>query len=522
MTLDITLDPTGADPLFLQIAARLRTAIASGHVLPGARLPSSRALAAQLAVARGTVDAAYGMLAGEGAIVTHGAVGTIVAGEPGPRITVPEQSPFPFPPMPVETPRPLPFRMGLPALDAFPRKLWSNLTVHVARALQPVDLTGSDPAGATALRHEIAAYLGIARGIKCRPDQVLITGGYQGALALVRSVLVRPDDQVWIEDPGYHMTRQALEATGARIVPVRVDQDGLVVAAGAGAAARAKLVVVTPTHQSPTGVALSLPRRLELLNWAAEARAWILEDDYDSEFRYVGRPLPALKSLDHRQRVLYAGSFSKVLFPALRLGYLVVPQELAVVFLRAARLLTAGLPMLEQQVVAAFMRNGHFARHIRRMRMLYAERRKALAAALDASFGAEVTVEMAAGGMHLLARFAGAAEDATLVKRALEAGLAPSALSSLAIARDCGQGLLLGFTNIPSIEASDMVARLAASMRSSSECPGQAATGSAARIVHSTKPAAGNGGRHRVDPPLDDLPPCPQQSRGSRDGSAST
>jgi GntR family transcriptional regulator/MocR family aminotransferase len=202
-----------------------------------------------------------------------------------------------------------------------------------------------------------------------------------------------------------------------------------------------------------------------LLTWAAEAGSWIVEDDYDSEFRYVGRPLPSLKSLDRGQRVVYAGSFSKVLFPALRLGYLVVPRELAAVFQRASRLLTSGQPVLEQKVVAAFMQKGHFARHIRRMRMVYAERRSALAAALEHRFGDAIALQMAAGGMHLLVRFTAAADDGLLVKRAAAAGLAPTALSSLAIARDCGQGLLLGFTNVEASEAPALTARLQAAIQ---------------------------------------------------------
>ena len=461
MTLNITLDTAEKDPLFLQIAARVRSAIAAGHLLPGARLPSSRALAAQLAIARGTVDAAYALLAGEGAIETRRPAGTIVSGQAGRRIEVVEQSPLLFPIAPsAECAAPRPFQMGLPALDAFPRKQWSNLTVRIARSIQPANLAEVGPAGTLELRHAVAAYLGVARGIKCSPEQVLITGGYQGALALVRSVLVRPGDPVWMEDPGYHMTRMALETTGARVVPVRVDGDGLRVTAGINAAPRAKLAVVTPTHQCPTGVALSLPRRLELLAWAMEAGSWIVEDDYDSEFRYVGRPLPSLKSLDRGQRVLYAGSFSKVLFPALRLGYLVVPPELESAFLRASRLLTCGLPVLEQRVVAAFIQDGHFARHIRRMRVLYADRRRCLTTALRAAFGERVAVEPAAGGMHLLARFPGADDDSVLSKHAERAGLAATALSSLAMAHDPGQGLLLSFTNVAAADADALVARL--------------------------------------------------------------
>jgi GntR family transcriptional regulator/MocR family aminotransferase len=212
-------------------------------------------------------------------------------------------------------------------------------------------------------------------------------------------------------------------------------------------------------------VALSLPRRLELLAWAAEAGSWIVEDDYDSEFRYVGRPLPSLKSLDRGQRVLYAGSFSKVLFPGLRLGYLVVPPELDGAFLRAAKVLMNGLPALEQRVVAAFMRNGHFARHIRRMRTLYADRRQGLAQALNAAFGDRAQVEMAAGGMHLLVRFPGADDDSVLSRRAARAGLAATALSSLTMGHDAGQGLLLSFTNVVRADADALVARLAAATR---------------------------------------------------------
>ena len=465
MTLEITLHTVGTDPLFLQIATRVRSAIAVGDLLPGTRLPSSRALAAQLGIARGTVDAAYAMLAGEGAIETRKSAGTIVSGQVGDRIEVPEQSPLRFPVVPTtDNTGPRPFQMGLPALDAFPRKQWSNLTVRTARSMQPRDLATSDPAGTLELRQAVAAYLGVARGIRCSPEQVLITGGYQGALALVRSVLIRAGDPVWMEDPGYQMTRMALETAGARVVPVRVDTEGLRVAAGINAAPKARVAVVTPTHQCPTGVALSLPRRLALLAWAADAGSWIVEDDYDSEFRYAGRPLPSLKSLDRGQRVLYAGSFSKVLFPALRLGYLVVPPELESVFLRASKLLTAGLPLLEQTVVAAFMRSGHFARHIRRMRMLYADRRRSLATALQSTFGEDITVELASGGMHLLARFPGTHDDSELSKRAARAGLAPTALSSLAIAHDAGQGLLLGFTNIVPAEAGALADRLAAAI----------------------------------------------------------
>ncbi|HEY3848300.1 MAG TPA: PLP-dependent aminotransferase family protein [Acetobacteraceae bacterium] len=462
MTAPIVLDRTVSGPLHLQIATRLRAAIATGVLAPGARLPSARSLAGQLGVARGTVDAGYAVLIGEGVVLPRGSAGTIVAPELAARIALPVQRRMPFArPRPEQTGAPLPFRMGLPALDAFPRKLWTTLTVRAARGIGVEALGRVDLAGWRPLREAIAAYLGVSRGILCDPDQVLVTAGFQGALALVARVLLRAGDAVWVEDPGYLLTRRALEAAGASLVPLRVDREGMRVAAGVAGAPRARLAVVTPTHQSPLGVALSLPRRLALLAWAADASAWVLEDDYDSEFRYTGHPLPALKSLDRGGRVLYAGSFSKVLFPALRLGYLVVPDELAEAFARAARLGSFGLPSLEQRVVAAFMAEGHFARHLRRMRALYASRRRALAAALTAVFGDRLVLELEAGGMHLLARFPGSADDGTLARRAAAVGLAPVALSSLAVAHDCGQGLLLGFTNVPEEAAEALARRLA-------------------------------------------------------------
>jgi GntR family transcriptional regulator/MocR family aminotransferase len=458
----IALDPADTGALFQQIANRMRAAVVAGTLAPGTRLPSSRALSAQLGVARGTVDAAYAVLSGEGAVETRGASGTIVSRQVGARPEAPVQPTlFTASDKAAPAPAPLPFRMGLPALDAFPRKLWSGLTVRTARALQTNDLNYPDPAGYLPLRQAIATYLGVSRGIACRPEQVLITAGFQGALALVRHALLRHGDPVWVEDPGYLQARHALEASGAKLVPVRVDREGLRVSAGISAAPRARMAVVTPTHQCPLGVSLSLPRRLALLAWAADANAWVLEDDYDSEFRYTGHTLPALKNLDRADRVLFAGSFSKVLYPALRLGYLIVPEELSDAFQRASRLTTAGLPILEQRVTAVFIERGHFARHIRRMRALYADRRSALAAALADAFGDRVTIELEAGGMHLLARFPDAANDSVLVRRAAKAGLAPTALSGLTMAHDCGQGLLLNFANLPVVASEDAVGRLA-------------------------------------------------------------
>ncbi|HVZ10569.1 PLP-dependent aminotransferase family protein [Rhodopila sp.] len=462
----IRLDRPDGTPVFRQIAERVRQGIAHGLLAPNDRLPSARSLAAQLGLARGTVDAAYALLAGEGYVQGRGPAGTVVA----PGLRVPAVPPCP----PVEKsvaaaaralPGPLPFRLGLPALDAFPRTLWSRLTVRAARRIAPAALAYPDPAGLPVLREAIATYLRVARGIACDAHDVLITAGFQGALALITHAMLRPDDRVIIEDPGYFLARDALAQAGGTLVPSAVDAAGLDVALAASLAPAARFAVVTPTHQAPMGVALSLQRRLSLLDWAADTGAWVIEDDYDSEFRYTGHPLPALKSLDLTGRVLYAGSFSKVLFPGLRLGYLVPPVSLQAPLLAAARTLQAGLPVLEQQVVAAFMTEGHFARHLRRMRSLYGSRRSALAAALRAVFGSRLDLQLQAGGMHLLARLADGPSDAEMVRRALDVGLGPNALSAQSVAGHAGEGLLLGFTNVPEADALALTRRLAKAIR---------------------------------------------------------
>ena len=355
---------------------------------------------------------------------------------------------------------PLPLRMGIPALDAFPRKLWSRLVAREARALSLAAMANPDPAGYGKLREAIVGYLAVGRGIPCTPRQVFVTAGYQGALSLIARALIAAGDAVWFEDPGYHLARQGLTAAGARLIPVPVDEEGMRVADGMACAPQARFVVVTPAHQCPLGVALSLPRRLALLSWAVKAGAWIIEDDYDGEFHYCGRPLPALKSLDHADVVLYAGSFSKVLFPALRLGYLVVLEELVERFAHACRALHAGNARLDQAIVARFMAEGHFARHLGRMRALYAARRAALAGALAAAFGDRLRIELQSGGMHLLARLPSGTSDTALVPLAEMHGLAPAALSPLSVEHDCCPGLLIGFTNIPQEHASDVAGAL--------------------------------------------------------------
>ena len=454
------------DPIYLQLYRRFCEAIATGKLKPGDRVPSVRSLASELSLARGTIEAAYQMLVGEGYFVARGAAGTIVspqlaklAGPARPRVAA-RSAPDANSPQGAPGAA-LPFQLGLPALDAFPRKTWARLAGRNLRTLETMAMTYPDPAGYGPLRRSIAAYLGIARGIDCSHEQVFVTAGYHGALELARRVLLRDGDVGWYEDPGYLLARRFLAQSGLRLAPVPVDAEGLNVARGLERAPDARFAVVTPAHQSPTGVAMSLPRRLELLEWARAARAWIIEDDYDSEFRYHGRPLPALKSLDRHGRVLYTGTFSKVLLPGLRLAYLVVPEAQVARMRDMVEHLPGPGSILPQATVAYFMEQGHFARHLRRMRTLYAERRGYLVDALAHEMGDALTVQPQAGGIHVLARLAAGRDDRALAAAARARGLGLQALGDWRMGRSRRGGLLMGFANFATPDAAhDAVRRL--------------------------------------------------------------
>ncbi|HVY50099.1 GntR family transcriptional regulator [Hypericibacter adhaerens] len=464
--LDIRLKRRSGGALHRQIYERLRADILEGRLEPGRRLASSRALASQLGVARGTVELAYATLASEGYVETQAAGGTLVASNLSRQRPIPRgrriQPVRAFLDPAFDTAQPKPFQMGLPALDLFPRKLWSRLAARNARRLSLGALSYQDAAGDRRLREAIAHYLAIARGLSCSSDQIFVTPGYQGALGLITRVLLRPGDPVWFEDPGYFLAREALKQAGAALVPLPVDPEGIDVEAGRARAPWARFAVVTPSHQAPLGVTLSLNRRLALLAWAAEAGAWVIEDDYDSEYRYRGRPLPALKSLDEANRVLYTGTFSKVLHPGLRLGYLVVPPPELERFDRAASLLMPSQGYLDQMTVADFMTEGHFARHIRRMRQLYAERREALATALERRLGDRLRVDLQAGGLHLLGWLREGSDDEALSQRAWAQGLAPLPLSRAVMQARLPPALAMSFTNVPVEESAAVVERMAA------------------------------------------------------------
>jgi GntR family transcriptional regulator/MocR family aminotransferase len=337
--------------------------------------------------------------------------------------------------------------MGVPSQDAFPFKLWSRILTRETRRATAAPVGYPDPRGDPDLRKEIAAYLGIARGIRCNPSQVLITGGFSGALGLAIPGLQLERMGAWMEDPGFPLTRTALGLVGVTVAAVPVDAEGLDIAAGVRSAAGAALAVVTPGQQAPLGMTMSLARRLALLAWARRNDAWIIEDDYLSELQLKGRAAPALASLDHGGRVLHIGSFSKTISPALRLGFMVVPPELGRRFGELAACLAPAPAAAVQRAVAEFLREGHYLRHLRRMKRLYAARRETLLRCLGEMASDSITVQ-ATAGLAVVLLLPELASDVDIALRALEFGLAPGPLSPWYMQSPRQQGLLLGVTNL--------------------------------------------------------------------------
>lgn len=447
------LDPSHHLPIYRQLYERIRDAISRGTLRPGERVPPVRGLAGELGVARGTVELAYQLLTSEGYLQARGPAGTVVSPQlAGRTATAPPMAIAPatversLPGLIAHGPALRPLQLGLPALDAFPRALWSRLCARRLRLQSASMLAYPDPCGFGPLREAVAGYLGISRGIVCDPAQVFICAGYQGALDLISRTLLEPGQRFWHEDPGYPRGRELLRRAGGVPVPVAVDADGLRVEDGIARAPDARFALVTPSQQSPTGVALGLPRRLALLDWAQSSDAWIVEDDYDSEYRYAGFPLPALKSLDRAGRVLYTGTFSKVLFPALRLGYLVVPAGLVEDFVRAQQVFASGCAELLQATLCDFMQEGHFARHLKRTRTLYAQRRQWLRSALEDRLADRLRFADTPGGLHLLGAVDG--DDLAIARRAHAEGLGLQALNAWCVEARREPALIMSFTNI--------------------------------------------------------------------------
>ncbi|MGH9842073.1 MAG: PLP-dependent aminotransferase family protein [Blastocatellia bacterium] len=444
MEFAITLDQQAPLPLHRQLYDELRQSILKGRLTAGDRVPSTRSLARSLGVSRATVTQSYEQLISEGYLQTAVGSGTSVSAQLPDELIEAAPVRAARPAMaakranirlsdygarlreiirePEEPNEVISFRYCRPAVDQFPVEQWRRLLLRHYRGRDAKMLDYADDGrGYGPLREAIASYLARSRAVRCSPDQVIIVNGSQQALHLTAQVLLDRGDRVAVEEPGYLGARHAFLMHGARLHPTPVDQSGVVV--DSLPAGPTKLAYVTPSHQFPTGAVLSLQRRLELLAWAENRGALIVEDDYDSEFRYGGRPIPALQGLDQNDAVIYVGTFSKVLFPSLRIGYLVVPHSLSDVFERAKWLADRHTPTPEQQALADFIREGHLERHLRRMRMLYDNRRQALVRALTAQFGARVTILGENSGMHLMIKLQTNLANSEVLRRAAEAGV---------------------------------------------------------------------------------------------------
>lgn len=453
-------------PLSEQISSGIAAAIRAGQLKPGARLPSWRDLAAQLGVARGTVKAAYERLIDDRLIVSSGPAGTRVSPEP-PRQDLSEDdiaqaalagffADFAQPPKL--------FQLGVPAQDAFPFKSWSRIMARAARDVAAMPASYPDPRGEPDLRREIASYLALARGMRCGPQHIFITSGYAGALGLIVQALDLKGAAAWVEEPGFPVTRKALELAGVAMVPVMVDGEGLVAAQGQAVAPKAAIAIVTPGQQAPLGVTLSAPRREELLAWARKTKAWVIEDDYLSELQLNGRAAPALASRDDAGRVIHFGSFSKTINPALRLGFIVVPDDLVQRFGDVAACLAPAGNATAQRAVSAFMRDGHYLRHLRHMKTLYAARRDRLIDLLR-----DVAPAQALAGLAILVPLPEGADDIAIVRQALDFDMLPRALSPWYATKDKRRsGLILSVTNATGPGLGKACARISALIRRSS------------------------------------------------------
>lgn len=491
------LDSSAAEPLFRQLYSELRQAILGGRLGPGTRMPASRAFADELRVSRNTVLGAYEQLLSEGYLEMRPGSGTYVARDlpdlpperarDGSRPAAPKPEPAPqhlarraetlidsensrrFVRDVIENSPWAPcFTPGLPDCSDFPFAAWSRLLAKTWREPGAALVNAGDPGGYLPLRAAVADYLRQVRGIDCQAADVLIVSGIRQAVDLTCRLLLDPGDPVWIERPGFPGLRAAIAAQGGKLVHVPVDDEGLDVAEGLRQAPKARLACVAPSHQYPLGVVMSLQRRLALLAWAREAQAWILEDDYDSEYRYTGRPLAALRSLDEDGRVIYMGSLSKLMFPSLRLGYLVTPPQLTNVFRQARAVIDDQPAMSTQPALAAFFQSGLLAAHVRRMRKRYAHRQQLLLAAAARHLSGLIELKPDEAGLHLVGQTVGALKnvaDTEIAARLYAAGLVVPPLSRYDIGDNRRQGLMFGYAAVADGRIEPAVAEIARLLR---------------------------------------------------------
>ena len=478
----VGIDRKAPKPLHRQIYDAYRAAIVGGTLRPGQRIPSTRGLARELGISRFPVLNAYGQLLAEGYFEGRVGAGTTVssslpeqftrtATEPGLRLVPNRSGPRRVASrcsiLPRHESSPWAqgwgaFGTGQAAFDHFPLRVWSRLIARHSRNADPRAFQYGDPMGLRPLRETIASYLRTSRSLHCEAEQIMIVSGSQQALELSARVLLDPGSRVWVEEPGYALARDVFALAGCRLVPVPVDKDGLDVSAGIKRCPKPHAAFVTPSHQLPLGVTMSASRRMQLLDWAQSSGSWIIEDDYDSEFRYDNLPIASLQGLDTNARVIYVGTFSKVLYSSLRLGYLVIPSDLVGDFLTIRRTIDLGPPRFYQAVLADFIGEGHFARHIRKMRILYRERRNALVASVRKELGSMVEILGSEAGLSLLLALPQDSNDVEISARAARQKLWVWPLSACYHAEPSRQGLVLGFASTEAAEIPPAVRKLRA------------------------------------------------------------
>src|SRR5436190_3657021 len=469
----ITIDRRASRPLYQQIYESFRGRIIRGELRAGDLVPSSRELARESHISRLPALTAYAQLLAEGYFESRIGAGTFISSSlpsrptgaspsaaPGRRLLSAQVVALPKYERPSWAESLGPFQVGQPELQKFPIEIWLRLIARYSRRMRLKALQYGDAMGLLVLREAIATYLRTSRGVRCEAQQIMIVSGSQQALDLTTRVLLDPGMAAWAEEPGYWLVHHVLKAAQCRIIPVPVDGEGLNVTAGIKLKRNDRVAFVAPSHQYPLGVTMSAARRLQLLEWAQRSKAWIVEDDYDSEYRYGSLPIASLQGLDGNSRVIYIGTFSKVMFPSLRLGYLVIPGDLIERFAAMRQLMDICPTHITQAVMSDFIREGHFGRHVRRMRPIYAKRRDVLVAELERQLGHNVTIMGDQAGMHLAIFLTPNREDRKIAATAARQSLWLSPLSSSYVGRKPRHGFVLGFGNTKASEIPQAVRRL--------------------------------------------------------------